>query len=216
MKLTTKLRLSTIIILCSFTFTTSYAQDRYIGEILLVGFTFCPRNSVEAAGQLLPIAQNSPLFSLYGTTYGGDGRTTFALPDLRGRAVIGQGRGPGLTNRQQGQVGGAENVSLSVSQLPPHTHAATTNVTATSTLNAVNGSGDSDSPNDNLLASERRTDTYSTGTADTTLDAASITTTASATTNVESAGSGQAHQNMMPYTTLRYCVVLTGIFPSRN
>ncbi len=82
--------------------------DEYLGEILTVGFNFCPRGTLEADGRLLPISQNSALFSLLGTMYGGDGRTTFALPDLRGRVVVGAGQGPGLTERRQGERGGTE------------------------------------------------------------------------------------------------------------
>ena len=82
--------------------------DEYLGEIITAGFNFCPRGTLEADGRLLPIAQNSALFSLLGTMYGGDGRTTFALPDLRGRVVVGTGQSPGLTDRRQGERGGAE------------------------------------------------------------------------------------------------------------
>lgn len=82
--------------------------DEYLGEILTVGFNFCPRGTLEADGRLLPISQNSALFSLLGTLYGGDGRTTFALPDLRGRVIVGAGQGPGLTERRQGERGGTE------------------------------------------------------------------------------------------------------------
>ena len=83
--------------------------EEYLGEIVTVGFNFCPRGTLEADGRLLPINQNQALFSLLGTMYGGDGRTTFALPDLRGRTIIGAGQGPGLSNRPQGQKGGIEN-----------------------------------------------------------------------------------------------------------
>lgn len=88
--------------------------DEYIGEIVTVGFNFCPRGTMEADGRLLPINENTALFSLLGTTYGGDGRTSFALPDLRGRTIIGAGQGPGLTNRPQGQSGGLENHSTNM------------------------------------------------------------------------------------------------------
>ena len=82
--------------------------DEYLGEIITAGFNFCPRGTLEADGRLLPIMENTALFSLFGTLYGGDGRTTFALPDLRGRTIVGAGQGPGLTGRQQGQAGGSE------------------------------------------------------------------------------------------------------------
>jgi len=83
-------------------------MDGYLGEIVTVGFNFCPRGMMEADGRLLPIAENTALFSLLGTMYGGDGRTTFALPDLRGRVMVGAGQGPGLTDRRQGERGGTE------------------------------------------------------------------------------------------------------------
>ena len=98
------------------------AQDAMIGEVRPVAFTFCPRNFVNAHGQLLPIAQNTALFSLYGTTFGGDGRTTFGVPDLQGRTPMHDGRGPGLTQRIQGQKLGQEEVTLTVAQLPSHNH----------------------------------------------------------------------------------------------
>ena len=91
--------------------TAEAGPDEYIGEIMTVGFNFCPRGTLEADGRLLAISQHSALFSLFGTYYGGDGRTTFALPDLRGRTVIGAGQGPGLSNRVLGQKGGAETSS---------------------------------------------------------------------------------------------------------
>ncbi|RKQ71770.1 microcystin-dependent protein [Litorimonas taeanensis] len=89
---------------------TASAVDRYVGEVILVGFNFCPRGTAAADGQLLAIDQNSSLFALYGTTYGGDGRTVFGLPDLRGRTVVGDGTGPGLTSRRIGARGGVETV----------------------------------------------------------------------------------------------------------
>ena len=101
---------------------SSQAQDPLIGEIKMVGFNFCPRGWVEADGQLLSIAENSALFSLYGTIYGGDGRTTFALPDLRGRAPIHVGSGPGLSTYVEGEKGGVETVTLTPSELPAHSH----------------------------------------------------------------------------------------------
>lgn len=92
------------------------AQEEYLGQVMLVGFNFCPRGTVAAEGQLLPIASNSALFSLYGTIYGGDGRTTFALPDLRGRSPISMGQGPGLGNYPEGRKGGSETFTVTSSQ----------------------------------------------------------------------------------------------------
>lgn len=97
-------------------------SDPFIGQISLFGFNFPPRGWATCSGQILPIAQNTALFSLLGTTYGGDGRTTFALPDLRGRVPIHQGQGPGLSDYVIGQAGGQETITLLESQMPPHTH----------------------------------------------------------------------------------------------
>jgi microcystin-dependent protein len=122
---------------------SAFAQDPFIGEIRLFGYTYCPRGWIEADGQLLPISQNEALFSLYGTTYGGDGRTNFALPDLRGRAPIHVGQGPGLSSYPLGQSGGAETVTLSVEQMPAHEHTFTelTNANGTTPGLAVRSGG---------------------------------------------------------------------------
>ena len=101
----------------------SHAQEVLIGQVIPVAFTFCPRGFTEADGQLLPISSNTALFSLYGTTFGGDGRTTFALPDMRGRDPIHVGQGAGLQDYLLGQSGGAETHTLTVGQMPSHTHA---------------------------------------------------------------------------------------------
>src|SRR2546423_3025403 len=97
-------------------------SEPYLGMIIIVPYNFAPRGWAFCAGQILPIAQNTALFSLLGTTFGGNGQTTFALPDLRGRYPIGMGQGPGLSNYDLGQVGGTETVTLNVNQLPPHNH----------------------------------------------------------------------------------------------
>lgn len=167
-----------------------------MGEIMLTGITFCPRGWADANGQLLPIAQNTALFSLFGTTYGGDGRTTFALPDLRGRVPIHLGQGPGLSNRVQGSRGGSETNTLTVGQLPSHSHA----------LNATSENGTTPDPSGNLLANDGNDRIYASGTPNTQM----------ASSAVGNAGSGQAVNNMQPFVTMRYCVALQGIYPSRN
>ena len=98
------------------------AIEPFIGEITAYPYNFCPRGWLPADGRLIPIAQNTALFSLLGTVYGGDGRVTFALPDLRGRTLIGVGQGPGLTNRILGEIAGTENETLTISQIPAHNH----------------------------------------------------------------------------------------------
>jgi microcystin-dependent protein len=122
------------------------AVDPFLGEVMLVGYNFCPRGWASTEGQLLAISQNSALFSLLGTIYGGDGRTTFALPDLRSRVPLGQGTGSGLSTVNIGQKGGAEAITQSAGQMPSHTHTST----AVSTLNASAAPGDNASPIGNL------------------------------------------------------------------
>src|SRR5690606_34266597 len=97
-------------------------MEQLLGQIIMVGFNFAPRGWAFCDGRLLPIAQNTALFSLLGTTYGGNGQTTFALPDLRGRCAVGMGQGPGLSQRVQGEMSGTENVTLIQTQMPAHTH----------------------------------------------------------------------------------------------
>ena len=173
--------------------------DEYIGELMLVGFNFCPRGTLQANGQLLAISQNSALFALYGTIYGGDGSTTFALPDLRGRVPMSQGQGPGLSFYQIGQAGGTETNTMTVNQMPPHTHTA-----GVQTVNAV---GTETSPKNNAFASSANA-TYSDATP-------SGNYMKRETIQIGLAGGGQPQNNMQPYLTMNYCVVINGIFPSR-
>lgn len=169
----------------------------YLGEIRNFGFTFPPRDWRQCNGQLLSISSYSALFALLGTTYGGNGTTNFALPDLRGRAPIGIGSGPGLTPRVQGEVGGSESTTLTVSNLPSHTH----------TLNAKTGVGSQAAPGGNTLtASDQRNSQYSSAAADTTMSASSI----------GNSGSGVAFTKMPPYLGSNFCIAVAGIFPSRN
>ena len=193
------------------------AQDRYIGEIFMVGFNFCPRGSAGADGQLLAITQNEALFSLYGTTYGGDGRTTFALPDLRGRVPLHAGSGPGLSEYQQGQTGGAETLTLSENQLPAHSHAATTQLESlTARLQASEEVPNSSSGEGAVLAEAQIYTNQDDATLSSSLKAGSVIIEGTATTTVEETGAGQPVPVTQPYLTLRYCVALTGVYPSRN
>lgn len=183
----------------------AFAQDKYLGEVMLVGYTFCPRATLSAEGQLLPISSNSALFSLYGTLFGGDGRTTFALPDLRGRVPMGQGYGPGLTQRLVGQKGGVEQVTLNANEMPSHNHQMAVN----------NSGGDKRRPANDILSYSTLTEGLppdqvekmyaSSPTAGDFLDANAITHT----------GGNLAHYNMQPFSVMRYCVVTQGIYPSR-
>ncbi len=185
--------------------------DPFVGEVMLVGFNFCPRGWAPADGQLLPISSNSALFSLYGTNFGGDGRTTFALPDLRGRAPLNQGSGPGLTPVKIGEKGGAETVTLSVNQMPSHNHSAS----ATSTLHGTSQTANQTSAAGGVLASAAAlggTPVYHAPPADTTLDAGSVTTAVT----VDNNGGSQPVHVRNPFLGMQYCVALQGVYPSRN
>jgi len=171
--------------------------DPYIGEIRMVGFTFAPEGWANADGQMLTVAEHSALYSLYGTTYGGDGRNTFGLPDLRGRVPIHCGQGPGLPSYQMGWAGGYPAVTLTAAEIPPHTHDAT--------VNAKAAEGDQTSPENHYWGEPSRP-AYA---------ASKDVTMAADAVEVGEGGGGQAHQNMQPYLTIRFCVALTGIYPSR-
>ncbi len=174
-------------------------SEPFIGQIQTFGFNFAPRGWAKCDGQLLQIASNTALFSLLGTTYGGDGRTTFGLPDLRGRLALHQGAGPGLTNRIIGQKAGAETVSLDANTMPTHTHVATLKGAIQTPT------GFDSTPTNKVLASGNK---YFTGNSDTDMGATSITNA--------NTGGGQAHANMQPFLCINFCIALTGVFPSRN
>ena len=181
-------------------------MEPFIGQIQMFGFNFAPRGWAFCDGQLLSIAQNTALFSLLGTTYGGDGRTTFALPDLRGRVPMHKGTGPGLSPRTIGQKGGLQNVTLNSTQIPAHDHVAT------STANAVVTAGNSNDAINNFWADDAGTasGTYHTGPANATMNVGAVQTT------VANAGGGQSHSNEQPFLCVNFCIALTGIYPSRN
>lgn len=182
------------ILLFSFT-NVSQAQDGFIGEIRMFAGNFAPRNWAFCDGQLLSISSNTALFSILGTTYGGDGRTTFALPDLRGRFAMHAGSGPGLTPRPQGQVSGSESHILTVNNIPSHSH-----VVAIPTAEE----GDTDLPNGNNLSGNGINGFKSSS--DNTLG----------TFNTGNTGGNASVNHMPPYTTVRYIICLQGIYPSRS
>jgi microcystin-dependent protein len=166
--------------------------EPFLGEIRAFGFNFAPRGWAMCNGQLLPIAQNQALFSLLGTTYGGNGQTTFALPDLRGRVPIHMGQGPGLSSKDLGEQAGQEAQTLSVNEMPAHTHAQP----------ASSGEQDTNRPGNAVPA---RGGVYAgSGDGSTFMDPTTTT------------GGSQPHNNMQPYLVLNYCIAITGIFPSRN
>jgi microcystin-dependent protein len=170
-------------------------ESPYLGEIIAVPFNFAPRGWATCSGQLMSIAQNTALFSLLGTQFGGNGITNFALPDLRGRSAISSGQGPGLSPYNVGDIGGEESVTLLVSQLPIHNHP----VLASSSV------GNMSSPAGNAWAAQGRAPIFS---------ASSNTSMSPGSTSLT--GGGQPHENRSPYLALNYIIALQGIFPSRN
>ncbi len=174
-------------------------SDPFVAEIRIFGCNYPPKYWAHCNGQLLPIAQNTALFSLLGTTYGGNGQTNFALPNLQGQAAVNAGQGPGLSNYYLGDTGGQSSVSLLTSQMPAHNHlpAATTS------------DGTSSSPSGNGFATpsaDRGAQTYTD----------SILPVQMSPNALSLMGGGQPHNNMMPYLVLNFCIALNGIFPARN
>ncbi len=178
-------------------------SDPFTGEIRMVGFNFPPRSWAFCDGQLLAISQNTALFSLFGTTFGGDGRTSFGLPDLRGRVPIHVGTGAGLNPVSWGQRKGVETVSLTVDQIPSHTH----NVQANS------ADADSLTPSNTMLA---RAKSGVSGGNDVPFYRPLDTVVNMATGAVTNTGGSQSHYNWQPSLVISFCVCLYGIYPSRN
>lgn len=183
----------------------------YIGEMKMFGGNFAPRGWAFCNGQLLPISGNDALFSLLGTIYGGDGRTTFALPDMRGRSAIQQGDGPGLSARPLGQKSGTEYNYLTANNLPPHTHTPT--LTGEVKIPVSGNSGASDNPAGNYPA-VAGDDFYASNPSPGAF-MAPINTSGMGVA-VGTTGASQAVNNMMPSTTVNYIIALVGIYPSRS
>lgn len=171
-------------------------SEPFIGEIRMFGFNFAPRGWAMCNGQLLAIAQNTALFSLLGTTYGGNGQTTFALPELRGRVPMHWGQGPGLSPYSQGQMGGSETVTLVTTQIPAHSH-------------TVQCSSDDATSGDpfNCVPSAFPQKIYA---------GAPTPGRVMNPTMITGGGSNQPHANIQPYCVVNFCIALEGIFPSRN
>ena len=178
------------------------ASEPYVGEIKMFAGNFAPRNYALCDGQLLAVSQNDALFSLLGTIYGGDGRTTFGLPDMRGRLVMHAGSGPGLTNRGLGAKGGTEAELLAAANLPSHSHPVI--------LKAYSGRGNSDSPVGTVWAKKNRDKYYSTGAPDVEMLSGAIQLT------VGDTGGSESFNHMPPFTVVNYIMALYGVFPSRN
>lgn len=176
-------------------------SEVFVGQIMMAGFSFAPRNFAQCNGQLLPISQNQALYSLLGTQYGGDGRVSFALPDLRGRVPVGSGSSADPawqpSRYDQGQAGGAESVTLLGNQLPSHTHA----------MLGTNAAGTLKVPTENL---------YGHATGEALFGPSGGTQAVLAAQTLGMSGGGEPHANMQPYKVINFAIALTGIFPSRN
>jgi microcystin-dependent protein len=171
--------------------------DPFVAEIRIFPFNFAPKGWAFCNGQLLPLSQNTALFSLLGTTYGGNGKSNFALPDLQGRAAMHPGQGQGLSLHDLGESSGSETVTLLQSEIPAHTH----------TLRAATDVGDVivPSPNSALALSSGGT-----------IYTAAANLSAMAPQALSPAGGDQPHNNMMPYLTFNFCIALQGVFPPRS
>ncbi len=173
-------------------------SEPFIGEIRMFGGNFPPRGWQFCQGQLLSIAQNTALFSILGTTYGGNGQTTFALPDLRGRYPMQPGQGPGLSPRTLGEQGGSETVTLISTQMPAHNHS----------LNVSSQQGEAETPVGTVLAADNNAQilNYRASPIDGTMNPAAIGV----------AGGSQPHNNMSPFLCVNFIIAMEGIYPSRN
>lgn len=169
-------------------------SEPFLGEVRMVGFNFAPRGWAFCDGQILPINQNQSLYSLLGTTYGGDGRTSFALPDLRGRTPIHAGRSNGGDEHRLGQKSGEETHTLDVAEIPQHRHE----------VRASSANADAPIPQGNVLAAANNV--YR--------DTRNLTGLRPGA--IGSTGGGQAHENMQPYLAINFCIALQGLLPSRN
>ena len=176
----------------------SHAQEPIIGEMRIMPYQFCPRGWAEANGSLIAISSNSALFSLYGTVYGGDGVNTFALPDMRGRIANDHGQGNGLSFRPLGAKFGAETVTLTISEIPTHTHDLR---------------GTSDAPNSRSLSNASWGDFGATFNA---YNQGGPLNESARFDAMTTSGGNLAHQNIQPVLVLRHCVAMYGIYPSRN
>lgn len=177
-------------------------MDAYLGEIRAVGFNFAPLNWALCSGQIMPISRYTALFSILGATYGGDGKSTFALPNLNGQAIVNAGQGPGLSQYSLGEVTGSENETLLLSQLPPHVHSLS------GQFQVQAGDPSSTSPVGAFPATTAESQ-YSEGGGGGTMGGSMLKGMGGA------AGGNQPHTNQMPYLTINYIICLSGIFPQR-
>ena len=201
-----------LFIICAMSSIDGQAQDAYIGEVKLFAGNFAPRGWAFCDGQILPIDGNQALFSILGNSYGGNGRTTFALPDMRGRVAVGPRTGPGLSTYREGNQGGTETNTLSTAQLPAHNH------DAIGIIKASNANATAKEPAGNYFASSiyainrgNIVDVLSYGaTSDVEMNANAIEV------RVGDTGSNQAANNRQPYLAMNYIICIQGIYPSRS
>ena len=184
--------------------------EPFIGEIRAFGFNYAPRNWAFCQGQRIEISQNQVLFALITDYYGGDRRTYFCLPDLRGRVAIGQGSAPGIFPRFIGQMGGQERVVLTNQQMPSHSHAITHNLKAD--LRCSDGSGEKTSPLGATIA-EAENSAFTDDGPNQDMKSGSVTLEGDIT--AQNSGDSHPHENMQPYLVINYCIALNGLWPSR-
>lgn len=183
-----------------------------IGEIRMFAGNFAPRTWAFCQGQILQIRSNTALFSILGTQYGGDGTNTFALPDLRSRAMVGTGTGAGLSTYTNGEMVGTETVTLIPTEMPAHIHTGSVTITGSVAPYSLNDGGSTDSPEGTYLASTG-SNQYS-PTQDDVMGASPVTITANAT--IGNSGGSMPHNNMQPFTALNFVICMQGVFPYRN
>ena len=173
--------------------------DPFVAEIRIFPFNFAPKGWGFCDGQLLPLSQNTALFSLLGTTYGGDGKSTFALPNLQGSAAMHPGQGPGLSLHDLGETGGSETVTLLESEIPAHSHS----------ILAANFPGDVQTPQPSVSLAR-------TGGGNSYQNVTNQNVVSMSPSALTPAGSGAPHNNMQPYLTLNFCIALQGVYPPRT
>lgn len=179
-------------------------SEPFLGQITMFPYSFPPRDWADCQGQLVPISQYSALFSLLGTRFGGDGKVTFALPDLQGRVAVGQGAPPGRANYDMGETGGAETVAITTESMPSHGHS----------LNATQTPGTVNTPAGNLLSTVFVGD-FGVGSEGDVYNPSAPTTTLMPKA-IAPAGGQMPHDNLQPFLTLRYCISMAGIYPQRS